>query len=260
MDDAYDLYKFYLAREGSLHSFRLKDPWDYSTAGYGRGTPTATDQYIGQGDGLREAWQVRKTYTSGSTDIVRYITKPVDGTSLVALDAVPQGSGWTVNANTGLLVFDGPVPNGLSITWGAEFDCEARFGVEADEAFHAAFDNYELANLSIPIIEVIDEVAMDSNITFGGYKDHGSITDDISISLADGLLHVMDCDQSGHKLFLPDESNLPYGHLFTLDNTAGSQSIAVRYNDDTAFYTLASGGTIEVYLAEVSSTATWKAI
>jgi hypothetical protein len=66
---------------------------------------SATDQIIGTGDGSEMAFQLIKTYGSGGHSSVRKIKKPVAGTVRLALDAVEQMSGWSVDTTTGMVTF-----------------------------------------------------------------------------------------------------------------------------------------------------------
>jgi len=82
-DDLYEVIQFFEARNGRLHAFRWKDWSDYRS-GLPRQAVTAFDQDIGTGDGATVAFQLSKTYTSGANSYTRDITKPVEGTVLLA--------------------------------------------------------------------------------------------------------------------------------------------------------------------------------
>lgn len=257
MDEAHTLYKFYLAREGALHSFRFKDPWDYTTAANGRDAYDHTDCYIDEGDGVRQAWRLRKTYMSGGANAVRFITKPVSGTIEVGLNSVQQMSGWSCDPTTGLLVFTAPVPNGIPISWGGEFDCHVRFAQEADEAFTAAFKNYDIADLTVPLIEVIDELEIESNLSYGGYFDHGDpINDDFAISMNQGLFHLVTNGTTNRLCWLPDEDDVPLGHIFTIYNN-GTATLKLLYANSSLFHYLTAGSVVEIYLIIIDGARTW---
>jgi len=65
-----------------------------------------TDQYIGTGDGLTKKFQLIKTYSSPNNSVqsVRPITKPIDGTVVVAIDGAPV-TNFTVDRLTGIVTF-----------------------------------------------------------------------------------------------------------------------------------------------------------
>lgn len=52
LDDMAELTAFFEARRGRLYGFRFRDFADFKSCGPG-GTPAATDQLIGAGDGTR---------------------------------------------------------------------------------------------------------------------------------------------------------------------------------------------------------------
>jgi uncharacterized protein (TIGR02217 family) len=158
-----DLLSFFHAVLGAAHSFRYKDFSDFHTAtpsGYGAdGAPstavTKDDQHFGSGDAILTEFQITKTYTKGVLDTVRNITKPIDGTVLIAVDGVLQteggGSDYTIDYTTGIITFVSPPGDGLALTWGGEFDVPVRF--ESD-TITTKIDNYLVGNISVDLIEV----------------------------------------------------------------------------------------------------------
>ena len=126
--DIYLIYDFFMAVGGPANTWRFKDWTDYRS-----GPPTekvaitALDQAIGTGTGSLTTFQLKKTYTKGALSTVRTIAKPVTGTVLVAVNSVPQSSGWSVNTTTGIVTFTTPPANGLAVTAGFEFDIPCRF-------------------------------------------------------------------------------------------------------------------------------------
>ncbi len=133
LDDLAAVVAFFEARRGRLHSFRFRDWADFKSCDPS-GAPAATDQPTEPptGDGTRTTFQLAKTYGAGSpAPYVRAITKPVAGTVLVALGGTAQASGWTLDARTGVLAFDVAPGDGVAVTWGGEFDVEARFAADA---------------------------------------------------------------------------------------------------------------------------------
>ncbi len=103
-DDLAAVVAFFEARNGRLYGFRWKDWADYKSC-LPSGTPAATDQSIGTGDGATTDFQLVKAYTSGAQTWSRTITKPVDGTVLVAIDGAEQTTGWSVDTTTGVVSF-----------------------------------------------------------------------------------------------------------------------------------------------------------
>lgn len=142
LDDAAELVAFFEARRGRLHGFRFRDPADCRSCAPS-GTPAATDQPIGTGDGVRKTFALTKTYGTGPTAAVRPIAKPVVGTVKVAVAGVALGAGaFAVDTATGLVTLTTAPAAGAAITAGFEFDVPVRFdGDRIDvtlESFNAA--------------------------------------------------------------------------------------------------------------------------
>ena len=133
-DDLHNVIAFFEARVARLHGFRWKDRADFKSVAPS-GSITATDQAISTGDGATTAFQLTKTYTSGSQSYARDIKKPVAGTVLIALDSVAQGSGWTVDTTTGVVTFDTAPVAAVAITAGYEFDVPVRFDDQPPKLF-----------------------------------------------------------------------------------------------------------------------------
>ncbi|MCR8724123.1 DUF2460 domain-containing protein [Frigidibacter sp. ROC022] len=150
-DDLAAVVAFFEARNGRLHGFRFKDWADYKSC-LPSGTPAPTDQMIGTGDGETTAFQLVKTYASGSQSWTRTITKPVAGTVRIALDAAEQFGGWSVDTTTGVVTFDTAPATGVAVTAGFEFDVPARFDTDA---LDVTLDLERLGSItSIPLLEI----------------------------------------------------------------------------------------------------------
>jgi len=150
-DDLAAVVSFFEARNGRLYGFRWRDWGDYKSC-LPSGTPAATDQNIGTGDGATTAFQLVKTYASGAQIWSRTITKPVSGTVVVAIGGIVQTSGWSIDIATGLITFTTAPVNGAAITAGFEFDVPVRFDTDRLDVTH---DIERLGSItSIPLIEV----------------------------------------------------------------------------------------------------------
>ncbi len=150
-DDLAAVTAFFEARRGRLYGFRWKDWADYKSS-LPSAIITALDQPIGIGTGAATAFQLVKLYTSGGQSWTRTITKPVAGTVAVALNGVPQITGWTVNTTTGVITFAAAPAPGVAITAGFEFDVPVRFDTDT---LDLTLDFERLGSItSIPLIEV----------------------------------------------------------------------------------------------------------
>lgn len=145
------LLAFFYGRAGRARAFRFRD-WSDSKSCVVTGTPAHTDQVLGTGDGAKQFFQLAKTYTSGPVSYGRRITRPVAGTVLIGLGGVLSGSGWTVNASTGLVTFTTPPAAGVIVTAGFQFDVPARFDIDYLDPSHPAPGAVQLPDL--PIVEV----------------------------------------------------------------------------------------------------------
>ena len=150
-DDLAAVVAFFEARNGRLYGFRFKDWADWKSC-LPSGTPAATDQTIETGDGATTDFQLVKVYSSGSQSWTRTITKPVDGTVVVAIDGTEATSGWSVDTTTGLITFSTAPASGAAITAGFEFDVPVRFDTDT---LDVTLDIERLGSItSIPLIEV----------------------------------------------------------------------------------------------------------
>ena len=150
-DDLAAVVAFFEARNGRLYGFRWKDWADWKSC-LPSGTPAATDQTIGTGDGATTDFQLVKVYSSGSQSWTRTITKPVSGTVLVAIDGTVQSSGWSVDTTTGIVSFTTAPAAGAAITAGFAFDVPVRFDTDT---LDVTLDIERLGSItSIPLIEV----------------------------------------------------------------------------------------------------------
>lgn len=150
-DDLAAIIAFFEARHGRLYGFRWKDWADYKSSLPSQ-MPGATDQIIGEGDGAATEFLLTKRYASGAESYVRRIVKPVAGTVLVALDGVPESSGWTVDVTTGVVAFAGAPAAGVIVTAGFAFDVPVRFDTDL---LDVTMDIERLGSIvSIPLVEV----------------------------------------------------------------------------------------------------------
>lgn len=153
LDDLEVLIAFFEARSGQLHGFRWKDWSDYKTC-RPSASVSATDQMLGLGNGVRTSFQLIKAYSSGSQTYTRTLVKPVAGSVQVAVNGVARvlGTDFNVDTTTGLITFNLPPGNGLSVTAGCEFDVPVRFDTDRINTSVATFHAGEIP--AVPVIEV----------------------------------------------------------------------------------------------------------
>ncbi len=154
LGDLYEVLEFFEARHGQLYGFRFRDPVDW------RSCPpkiavSATDQMIGEGDGVTASFQLAKTYQDSGGAWVRPIAKPVPGAVLVSVGGVPKPQGaFAVDGATGIVTFQaGHVPPpGAQVRAGFEFDVPVRFDTDRIDVNLAHFDAGHIP--TIPLTEI----------------------------------------------------------------------------------------------------------
>lgn len=144
--DMAELTAFFEARRGRLYGFRFRDFADFASCGPGEAL-TATDQVLGYGDGTRRRFALTKAYG----DVVRPITKPVEGSVVSAVDGVAVED-FTVDATTGAVTFAAPPGAGAVVTAGFLFDTPVRFDADRLEVTLESFGAGRMA--AVPLIEV----------------------------------------------------------------------------------------------------------
>jgi uncharacterized protein (TIGR02217 family) len=154
--DMAELTGFFEARAGQLYGFRFRDFADFASCGPG-GTPAATDQMLGVGDGARTAFQLVKRYGDpgggAGEGVERPIAKPVAGSTRVAVGGTVLADGaFTLDVTTGLLTLAVPPGAGVAVTAGFLFDTPVRFDADRLEVTLESFDAGRMA--AIPLIEV----------------------------------------------------------------------------------------------------------
>lgn len=228
------LKKFYVARLGAMYGFRFPDPLDNTSNDDGVSAPTSVDQLIGEGDGTTVHFQLRKQYIDGGVTRNRTIQKPIAGTVSVSIGNVTQSSGWSVDTTTGTITFTSAPANGAQIKAGFRFHVPVRFGDDADKGLLVSFAEWQLGNVGpIEIIELIDERPTDDEVFRGG-SALITMTADVSVSPATGLLLRCVPDQSGRKLYLPSTQNLEGGGpYFYIQNNQPTYTLDIVNNNGT---------------------------
>lgn len=153
LDDLAAVIEFFEARSGQLFGFRWKDWSDYKSCLPSKDIE-ATDQEIGVGDEIRTVFQLIKNYRSGDGAQVRAITKPVLNTIKIAVDGdqVAAGVDYSVNLETGEVIFVIAPAEGALVTAGYVFDVPVRFDADRIECSVGAFSAGEIP--SVPVVEV----------------------------------------------------------------------------------------------------------
>lgn len=128
------LLAFFRARRGPAIGFRFSDPFDHSSKDM-TAPPDHQDQILGEGDGVRTAFPLVKTY--GTDGQVRRITRPVADSVSVAVNGI-AATGWSLSAG-GVIEFATAPPDGASISAGFIFDVPVRFASDNLDVARATF-------------------------------------------------------------------------------------------------------------------------
>ena len=139
------LIAFFRARYGPARGFRLRDPFDFSSAAM-TGTPSASDQRIGTGDGMASWFRLVKNYGEQQ----RRITRPQPDSIRIAVGGV-ETAAWRYEAG-GWIVFDSAPAAGAPITAGYLFDVPVRFAEDRLDVSGVSFAAGEAP--SVALIEI----------------------------------------------------------------------------------------------------------
>jgi uncharacterized protein (TIGR02217 family) len=141
---------FFEERRGRLHGFLWRDGLDFSSGG---AVPTALDQALGTGDGVRTSFALTKRYGANFDPYLRPITWPVAGSVRIAVAGVEIATGWAVDGGTGRVSFAQALAAGAAVTAGFLFDVPVRFDTDRLDVELSSFDGAEVP--SIPLVEIL---------------------------------------------------------------------------------------------------------
>lgn len=157
------LVSFFQIVRGRGHYFRYKDWFDYKSCALDE-LISSSDQTFGIGDGVTTEFYLLKTYDlSGGIINERFITKPVNGTILIEVNAIlltedtytngisNNDNDYWIDYTSGKVTFNVAPADTTSIKWGGEFDVPCRFDVDQLEL---SMDFYGHGSTGIPVIEV----------------------------------------------------------------------------------------------------------
>jgi uncharacterized protein (TIGR02217 family) len=264
-DDAAAILNFFIARGGAAHGFRYKDWSDFATTArhttMGGAAVSHSDEQIGVGDGTTTQFQLVKRYTSGATTVTRNITKPVAGTVKVGVNfADTLGVGWSVNTTTGIVTFSVAPTLGQVVTWGGEYDTPAAFGVETDQQLPMTLEAFDGTSVpDIIVTELVDEAPVDDDFWYGGSKAFGTVSANVTITLADGRTLTFNPDAANRKIFLPNPAAIADGgaHFFLINQSA-VHTMLVRTHLDAAVASLGPLVMMTIVLAkDAGGNKTW---
>lgn len=152
LEDLHAVIAFFEERRGRLHGFRWRDHADWKSCAP-EAIPAATDQVIGSGDGITRTFQLVKTYGGAFAPWQRRITKPVQGSILVAVDGMTKSEGvhYSADTSTGIVTFTPSETPALTavVTAGFAFDVPVRFDTDRLEVNLQGFRHGAIPNIAI---------------------------------------------------------------------------------------------------------------
>lgn len=143
------LLQFFRARRGPAVGFRLRDPFDHSSAGM-TDLPGAADQLLGVGNGRQTRFDLVKSYGEQR----RRITRPVPGTVRVCVGG-EETDEWVLLPGGVVELRQAPL-SGASVSAGFLFDVPVRFAEDRLDVSGVAFAAGEAP--SVPLIEIREAV------------------------------------------------------------------------------------------------------
>lgn len=146
---------FFISCKGRAHSFNFKNISDFKSKGP-FDSITATDVKIGDGDGVKNQFNIVKRYGTFTKRIYQ-----VDKTKLlVSADGVLVNENQYVVDDKGVITFFVPPANGVEIKCGFEYFTPVRFDTDT---LSVIFSGYEVREL--PQFELV-EVDLENEYTF----------------------------------------------------------------------------------------------
>lgn len=258
--------RHYLARRGALNTFPVQDPLDFHsnpTDPTWEAAAGVRDQNIGTGDGVTTTFQLRKTYTSGPTSLIRKITKPLATTVKIWVDGVlkTEGVDYTVDLITGVVTMVVAPAAGKLVDASFQFDVVGRYGEEVDDWLAVSADTFGDGSIdSIPVYEVRDDGAGLSEEYWAGGSKQISSALTFSISSAIARVWLVSMTAAGQSVVLGDPAAEPDGsELFRILN-GGANSFTVKDHLANTLVSLAANQGCEILLSKNGGGKVWLAI
>ena len=254
-DNAMVLRNFVAARRGDAHSFKVFDHIDNTTAVNGRDAPTNLDQSLGTGDGATVDFQLHKRYGDDNYGVYWNITKPDDGSVVVALDGANQTSGWSVDLTTGIITFDTAPLADVAVTAGCRYHVPCRFGSDVSEALEHELADVDITEVgSIPIIEDPLTANVADEYDYGGAQEVSLATTTVMNLLT--RFTYLSGSNAGNAKLPPVAALEPGGPYLAFYNATGG-TVTVVDDSDTTVGTIADATTATLWLALISGVKTW---
>lgn len=262
-EQAYALKAFAIGARGSLHSWKLADIIDNTSASDGVSAPTSADQILGTGDGNRTVFQLVKGYRVGLPgEYYRTISLPVSGSIVVAVNGVTTTA--FVSSGDGRIALNVAAPSGHVVTAGFRFRVPAFFEKSVDDFVRlipSAFARWEIPDLSCR--EAPNEVEYPERWDAGGCKIR-TVTDGTDlIAFNDGVVQRYVAVSGTVNAYFPVATYHPGGTPVFVISVAVGLAGTVQPRDDvgnTVGSALSAGQSREYALAKNGNNYNWIAL
>jgi len=253
-----ELYSFYMARNGGVNGFRLKDPTDFTSSLDGVSAHSRYDQVMAFSFSTSTMpeyptyspliYQLVKHYADAGGFYKRIITKPVSGTTMEAANGGTYTK-FTVDTATGLVTQD-DYNEGYLITAGFEFDVPVIFSPETDRIMQAALkgDNSSDVMITLHEIPILHALKQSGSKVYpvqdehdaGGYKNLGAIYDSVYVTGAEARVWAMTPMVNSLKVYIDDPSLYPPGgpHLILINQSTTRTMEVCNKNTGAAIDTI----------------------
>ena len=112
-DELRQLGGFFMARGGDFDSWLFIDPSD----------TVATDELFGIGTGAQTDFQLQRAFGPFRERVANFDS----ANAVISVDGTPVGTGFTLNAANGAVVFDSAPSSGAQLTWSGTYYFRCRF-------------------------------------------------------------------------------------------------------------------------------------
>lgn len=130
IDDLQQIINFFEARNGRAFAFRFRDPIDNKSCSVSMAI-SPFDQEIAIGNGQNTNFQLVKNYGDVKNKFIRKIELPIFETVKIAINHQEiTNQEFSVNYQTGQIVFNIAPPNNSIISAGFGFDNKVRFDID----------------------------------------------------------------------------------------------------------------------------------
>lgn len=274
---------FIQARGGAFHAFRFWDPSDFSTAQTSpTGTPSATDQFLGVGDGTRTEFDLIRVYSSTSGDHPQ--RRAVDDRMLwihgetdarlaaciglpsthsfalaVALNGTPTTS-FTLDQRRRKIKLNSAPSSGVVVTAGGYYDWPVVLGEDSDRAFETIVESWTAQSAPAIQLECVphEKFAPDTDDP-GGARIVQWATGTPILRKHEGKLVGLIPFAGSLSVMLEDPSELASGGPHYIINNVAAASQTVTLKDELTGATIVSllaGNTAHCFIETVTGGGT----